>query len=125
MLVISFVQWWYGRGFKEYLAWFVDRLKDIADFFSMRLLVRNLFAPFRQIATEKRDNLPLSERLHAWADLMVSRMVGAIIRFVLLIVGTVSLLVRVVIGLVVMILWPLTPLLLVYAVMLYVRGVVF
>lgn len=125
MLVISFVQWWYGRGFKEYLAWFVDRLKDIADFFSMRLLVRNLFAPFRQIATEKRDNLPLAERLHAWADLMVSRMVGAIIRFVLLIVGTVSLFVRVIIGLVVMILWPLTPLLLVYAVMLYARGVVF
>ena len=125
MLVISFVQWWYGRGFKEYLARFVDKLKDAADFFSIRLLVRNLFAPFRQIATEKRLNMPLNERLHAWVDLLISRMVGATIRFFLLIIGTIFLLVRVAIGLVIMVLWPLAPLLIAYAVMLYARGVVF
>lgn len=125
MLVISFVQWWYGRGFKEYLAKFVDKLKDATDFFSIRLLVRNLFAPFRQIATEKRLNMPLNERLHAWIDLLISRMVGATIRFFLLIIGTIFLLVRAAIGLVIMVLWPLAPLLIAYAVMLYVRGVVF
>ncbi len=125
MLVVSFVQWWYGRGFKEYLAKFVDRLKDAADFFSIRLLVRNFFAPFRQIATEKRDNLPLNERIHAWADLLISRLVGATIRFFLLIIGTIFLIVRAAVGLVIMILWPLAPLVLVYSVMLYIRGVVF
>lgn len=125
MLVVSFVQWWYGRGFKEYFAKFVDKLKDLADFFSIRLLIRNLFAPFRQIATERRANMPLNERLHAWADLMISRLVGATIRFFLLIIGTLLLIVRAVVGLVVMILWPLAPLVIVYAVMLYVKGATF
>ena len=125
MLVVSFVQWWYGRGFKGYLANFLDRLKDAADFFSIRLLVRNFFAPFRQIATEKHNNLPLNERLHAWADLLISRLVGATIRFFLLIIGTIFLIIRAAAGLIVMILWPLAPLVLVYSVMLYIRGVVF
>ena len=125
MLVVSFVQWWYGRGFKEYLAKFVDRLKDATDFFSIRLLVSNFFAPFRQIATEKRNNLPLNERLHAWLDLLISRLVGATIRFFLLIIGTIFLIMRAAVGLAIMILWPLAPLVLVYSVMLYIRGVVF
>ena len=125
MLVISFVQWWYGRGFKEYLARFVDRLKDMADFFSIRLLVRNLFAPFRQIATEKHDNLPLNARLHAWADLMISRLVGATIRFFLLIIGSMLLALRTIVGLIIMIAWPLTPLVLLCSIILYAKGIVF
>lgn len=124
MLVISFVQWWYGRGYKDYLAKFVDRLKDMADFFSIRLLIRNLFAPFRQIATEKSANLALSDRLHAFADLMVSRMVGATIRFFLLIIGTVLLIIRAVVGFVIMVMWPLMPLAIAAAIILYVKGVV-
>ena len=125
MLIVSFVQWWYGRGFKEYLASFVDKLKDLADFFSIRLLIRNLFAPFRQIAAEKHENLPLNARLRAWSDLLISRMVGATIRFFLLVIGMVLLVIRAVVGLVIMALWPLVPLVMAYAVMLYARGVVF
>lgn len=125
MLVISFFRWWYGRGFGEYLAGFVDGLRDAADFFSIRLLVRNLFAPFRQISAERRDNLPLSERIHAWSDLLISRLVGAAVRFMILIAGTVVLVIRVAIGLVLGILWPMMPLLVIYSVMLFVRGVVF
>lgn len=124
MLVISFVQWWYGRGYAEYLARFVDRLKDLADFFSIRLLIRHLFAPFRQIATEKRDYIPLNERLHDFADLMVSRLVGATIRFFLLIIGTVLLIIRAVVGLVIMIAWPLMPVIIACLVVLYLRGVI-
>lgn len=125
MLVISFVQWWYGRGFKEYLLKFFDHLKDIVDFFSIRLLIRNLFAPFRQIATEKRANMPLDARIRAWADLMISRMVGAAIRIILLIIGTIALVFRMIIGLIIMVAWPLAPLLIVYTILLYMRGVVF
>lgn len=125
MLVVSFFQWWYGRGFSEYLASFVDGLRDAADFFSIRLLVRNLFAPFRQISAEKQINLPLNARIHAWFDLLISRLVGATVRFMILIAGTVVMILRAGIGLVLGILWPLMPLLVVYCVMLFSRGVVF
>ena len=125
MLAVSFVQWWYGRGLKEYALGFLDGLRDAADFFSIRLLIRNLFAPFRQIAATSRDHLPLTARLQAWFDLLISRLVGATIRFLLLVIGTVFIICRAALGLVVMILWPLLPLLIVYSVMLSIRGVVF
>lgn len=125
MLIVSFIQWWYGRGFREYLQGFVDRLKDAADFFSMRLLIRNLFAPFRQIAAQKGENLSLNMRFHAWVDLMVSRFVGATIRFLLLVIGTIVLIIRAVIGIVLAVAWPLMPALIVTAIVLYIRGVVF
>ena len=125
MLVISFFEWWYGRGFKNYLSGFANNLKDLADFFSIRLLITTLFAPFRQIGVERKANIPLNVRIHEWADLQISRLVGATVRFILLIIGTLALIVRTVLGLVIGILWPLMPLLLVYSVMLFVRGVVF
>ena len=125
MLIVSFIQWWYGRGFREYLQGFVDHLRDAADFFSMRLLIRNLFAPFRQIAAQKDENLSLNMRFHAWVDLMISRFVGATIRFLLLIIGTIVLIIRVVIGVVLAVAWPLMPALIVAVIVLYIRGVVF
>lgn len=125
MLVLCFVQWWYGRGFKEYLNKFTDHLKDTVDFFSMHLLIRNFFEPYRQIGTGRRDNLPLEDRFHAWVDLALSRFIGATSRFVILVVGTILLIIRTVIGGVLMILWPLAPALIVCLVILYMNGVTF
>ncbi len=125
MLILSFFGWWYGRGFKNYLLDFVDHLKDLVDFFSMSILLRNLFDPFKQIGVERRINMSLGERMREWVDLQVSRVVGATVRFMILIAGTIVLMLRIVIGLVLGILWPLMPLLLVYSIMLFSRGVVF
>lgn len=125
MLIVSFFTWWYGRGFKGYLAGFVDHLRDLTDFFSIRLLIRNLFAPFRQIAAEKGANLPLNARIREMFDLLISRLVGATVRCMILIVGLVLLTLRTILGLIVGILWPLMPLLVIYSVMLFIRGVVF
>ena len=124
MLIVCFVQWWYGRGFKEYINGFVGHLKDIVDFFSMRLLFRNFFEPYRQIAVGGSDGLSLDERFRAFVDLLISRFVGAVSRFFILVVGTVLLVLRTVVGLVLMIVWPLAPLLIVCAVVLCMRGVV-
>lgn len=124
MLVVSFFQWWYGRGFREYLERFLDRLKDAVDFFSIRLLIRNLFAPFKQIATEDKGIQPLNIRIRAWFDLLVSRCVGATIRFGLLVMGTIVLILRAVIGIILAIAWPLMPLIVIALVVLYMRGFV-
>ena len=107
------------------MAGFVDHLRDLTDFFSIRLLIRNLFAPFRQIAAEKGANLPLNARIREMFDLLISRLVGATVRCMILIVGLALLILRTIVGLVVGILWPLMPLLVAYSVMLFLRGVVF
>ena len=125
MLIVSFFGWWYGRGYKEYLVKFGNHMKDLADFFSIRLLITNLFAPFRQISAQRQRNISLEARMREWVDLLISRLIGATVRFVILIAGTIVLVFRAVVGLIFGILWPLMPLLLVYTVMLFSRGVVF
>ena len=125
MLLLSLVSWWYSRGFIEFLVGFKNRLKDAADFFSLGSLVRNFFSPFKQISVGGTDSLALNARIQAFFDLLISRVVGATIRFFLLIGGIVVIIVQVVVGLVLTIVWPLLPLVIVYGVMLYARGVVF
>lgn len=123
MLIVSFFQWWYLRGFKEYLAKFVDTLKNAADFFSIRLLLENFFSPFRQISAGATDSLSLDVRIRAFFDFLVSCIIGATIRFFLLIIGIIVIIVQTLLGLIFALLWPLAPILAVYCAILFLRGV--
>ena len=125
MLIISFFKWWYTRGFKNYLIGFANRLKDAADFFSIRLLIRNFFSPFRQISAEGTTSLALDARIRAFFDYLLSCIIGAFIRFFILIAGFIIIFLQFVLGLAGMILWPLAPALAVYCIFLFTRGVVF
>ena len=125
MLILSFFEWWYIRGFCEYLEKFGDTLKNAADFFSLRLLVENFFSPFRQISAGGTTSLALGDRLRALSDYLFSCVFGAVVRFFLLVLGSVIIAVQAVFGLVFAVLWPFAPFLLVYAVLLFARGVVF
>ena len=53
MLAVSFLQWWYLRGWLAYFDGFRIKMRDMADFFSIGLLLRTLFQPFRQISADE------------------------------------------------------------------------
>ncbi|MBQ7802782.1 hypothetical protein IJ380_02900 [Candidatus Saccharibacteria bacterium] len=125
MLFLSFLKWWYSRGFLSYLEKFVDTLKNAADFFSIRLLIRNFFSPFRQISAEKTTSLALDARIRAFFDYLLSCLIGATIRFFILIIGLVVIFFQFIFGILLAVLWPLTPALLVYSVVLFSNGVTF
>ncbi len=107
MLPISIIQWWYTRGWKITSSKLSDCFKNAADFFSIRLLVGNMFAPFRQISAGETStsNMWLSVIL----DKLLSRVVGAFIRFFLLIAGVVTIIFQAVGGILLVLLWPLIP----------------
>lgn len=125
MLFLSFLKWWYSSGFLNFLQKFWDQLRNAADFFSIRLIVRNFFAPFRQISAEKSKDLSLNARLHAFFDYILSCFIGAMIRFVILIAGIIVILVQFILGLVGVVLWPLAPAFVCYFVVLFANGVTF
>lgn len=86
-----------------------DRVKNTVDFFSISLLVRDLFAPFRQISAGEARVLSLSAKLSVFFDKLLSRLIGAIIRLFLLIIGTILIILECVMGVVLTVLWPLAP----------------
>lgn len=91
------------------------------DTFSIGLLLRTLFSPFRQISAGGVRG-PLGVKLRAWFDRLVSRFVGAGVRIIVIGIGVVYLLLVIIVGVVRFLAWPLIPLLPIIAVLLYSVG---
>lgn len=98
-----------------------DRLIRVMDAFSIDLLLKTLFSPFRQISADSSEG-PIGVRLRAWADRMVSRVVGAVVRLLTITAGLIILFGCVVWGVATLLVWPLIPLLPVFGVVLSIYG---
>ena len=107
---MSLIQWWYGDGWRQQARKTSSRFLAMADFFSIALLLKTLFQPYRQISAGK-VNGSLDERLRALGDKLISRMIGAMIRLGILIVGMIAILLQGLIGGVLLCLWALVPVL--------------
>lgn len=103
------LSWWYSRGWGIFTAKLFDKLHDTADFFSIGSLVKTLFAPFRQISAGKSANASLDAKFHAFIDRLVSRIIGAVVRFGILVFGGFTLLLQLIFSLVLIVAWPLLP----------------
>lgn len=109
MFIVGLLTWWYGAGWKRVSQILIDKLIVSEDFFSIDLLLSSLFAPFKQISASSGIDGNLQVKLQAWFDKQFSRVVGMIIRTILIVTGTVWMLIQVVIDVCVLLLWPLIP----------------
>lgn len=108
MFIVGMFSWWYGAGWKRCAMRVQEKLASLYDYFSLGLLVKTLFAPFRQISAGKvRGSLETQAR--AWFDRLISRVVGACVRTCVIIAGIVALTIRALFGLLQIVAWPLIP----------------
>jgi len=121
MFIVGMFSWWYGAGWKRCATVVRERIASLYDYFSLGLLLRTLFAPFRQISAGKVRG-SIADQARAWFDRLISRCVGACVRLVVLLVGVVALTVRALVGVVQIIMWPLIPTLPVIAIVLAMMG---
>ena len=75
----------------------------------MDLLLKTLFSPYRQISAGSVDG-SLEVKMRALIDKLFSRLIGAFIRIILLVIGIITVIFQALFGLVALILWGLTPL---------------
>lgn len=121
MLLAGFISWWYGAGWRLSARHALHRLSRTAEFFSMALLIRTLFAPFRQIsAGSVRGGLNIQFR--AFLDRLVSRFVGFFVRTGVLFAGLVAVVASAAFWLLWLVLWPLIPLMPVIMIVLGITG---
>ena len=109
MFLVGILTWWYGDGWQARIRIIKERLVASADYFSIGLLVTTLFSPYRQISAGSIDG-PLAEKMRAFADKLISRCVGAIVRTVILIAGLVAMFFQITFGALEIAIWPLIPL---------------
>lgn len=83
----------------------------VSDQFSLGLLLKTLFQPFRQISANNRGGAALEDKIRAWFDRLVSRIIGMFIRLFVMIVGVVALFFTLVLAFIRLALWVLLPIL--------------
>jgi len=110
MFIVGIVTWWYGAGWGRQARSYVDRIKSVEDYFSIDLLLKTLFSPYRQISAGRVDG-SLNVQMHAFFDRLISRMIGAMIRLVMIIVGGMAIVLYGLLGVVLLVIWGIVPLL--------------
>jgi hypothetical protein len=111
MMALMLVSWWYSEGWKTAAARAGERVKNVLQFFSVGLLASTLFAPFRQIDAGGGVQGPLDAKLRAFGDQLFSRIFGAFIRLVFIFLGLFCAVFAGALGVVIVVLWPLVPVL--------------
>lgn len=125
MAIAEMFLWWYASGWAVFIGKLKSFLSNITDFFSMGDLIRTLFKPYRQISAESAsDTASLDIKFHMFLDRLISRFVGFFSRLFLLIAGVVIIIIGGIISLVLIILWPIIPLLPIAGIILAIMGVV-
>ncbi|HEU5187244.1 MAG TPA: hypothetical protein VFT87_01945 [Candidatus Saccharimonadales bacterium] len=109
MLAGLFFAWWYGLGWMQLIRRVWGRVIKVLQFFSVGLMLGSLFAPFRQISAGSAAPGSLNTQLRSWGDQLFSRVIGAMVRLILVIVGLFSALLMGLMGLLAIILWPFLP----------------
>lgn len=111
-MIIELFRWWYGPGLLQVVRSITLWPKNVQRNFSVPLLLRNLFEPWRRIVSFGGKSVGMQFR--AMIDNSVSRGVGFIVRLFVLFAAGISMLLASLAGFIVSILWPLIPLAIVY-----------
>lgn len=118
MFLVGILSWWYGDGWMQRAGLIRERLARTLDFFSISLLFKTLFSPFRQISAGKIRG-PIGVQIHAFFDRLTSRIIGAMVRTFMIVAGVVVIALHIVWGLIVLAGWALVPLLPVAGILLF------
>lgn len=107
MLAVDFFRWWYGPGWTGVIKAIRRRLNTLAAMFSVSVLLRTLFSPWRRIMTYPGSGL--AAHMRALGDNIISRCVGFVVRILALLAASCSFIALLVFGVIQLIVWPLLP----------------
>jgi hypothetical protein len=111
MFIALMLQWWYGPGWLQQWRKVATRTKSIGGAYSGKTLLKTMFAPWKRIVTFNSPNATLQQKFQSVIDNLVSRLVGAIVRFFTLLAALVSLAFVAVFSILLALIWPFLPLL--------------
>ncbi len=113
-LVIHQYLWWhYGQAFRQIRHLAKNFLWFTVHFFSLPQLTRSLIAPWRRITTERGRRFSLEDVAGYLIVNLISRLIGAMIRTIVITLGLLTLLTLTVGTIIVYAAWILAPLLIV------------
>lgn len=122
-MFIDMISWWYSKGWGIFAKSIFSKERRLADYFSIGLLFKTWFEPFRQISAQGTDSSALDARFNAFLDKLISRIIGSVVRTFIMLFGVIAMAAQLVISVVLTICWPLVPAAPIAGVVLAVMGV--
>ena len=107
VMFLEFFYWWYGTGFSDTVMRARRLVIATAQIFSVKILIMTLFSPWKRIVTESDGSLDMM--LKSIGDNAVSRAVGFFVRSIVLFTGLILIIISSVVGLAIVVVWPLLP----------------
>lgn len=123
MVIMLVLKWWYGAGWMW--AWkraVNDRIQWVNQAFSIKDMIRTWFSPFKQTYSNANKG-SIDMRVQASIDNFVSRLIGSLLRTIIIFVGFLGILSALISGVLIMIIWPIVPWFPVVAIIFSVIGV--
>lgn len=112
-MAIVFWRWYYGEAVKNVLLAWKNYIIFASNYFSIPLLLRTLFAPWKRDITRKPKGLDFKKLFEYFAFNLISSGLGFLVRFVTVCVGIISLIATVIVGAIFFVFWVFLPLILV------------
>jgi len=117
------MRWWYSAGWSW--VWqraVLQRIEWCLETFSMTTLIATWFAPFKQTYAGN-VNGAIGLKIRAFFDRQISRVIGFIVRSILLLTGLICLVFAILSGFLLIALWGIIPLLPIVSIILIAMGV--
>lgn len=123
MFIWLSLRWWYSAGWQWVWARAVSqRVRWCLETFSLSTLIRTLFSPFKQTFAGGVKG-SIGDHFRAFVDRSISRVIGFLVRSILILAALVSILFVLVSGVLLVLIWPLLPMVPGLGVVLYAAGV--
>lgn len=110
-MVVELFQWWYGPGWRHLAKVMRREATRLLQLFSVGLLVRTLFEPWKRIITPAGHSF--IESIRATIDNLISRCVGFVVRGLVISIAGLAALVWLIFSAICLAIWPLVPVLVV------------
>ena len=111
-IFIDYFRWHYGRGFSELFGIIKNFLRFAFHFFSIKLLFKTFFHPWRRMGESYEKGLNFEVAFSSLVVNTLMRIVGFVSRFAIILLGLVFCLLILVLGFFTSICWLLLPVLL-------------
>lgn len=111
MLIPYYIAWHYTRAIKNFITIWGNLISLSFSFFSVATLFRTLFAPYKRMGEQYQGGFDLEDILGTAIVNTMMRIVGMVMRSILIIIGLVCTLGVIVLGLGAFIIWLVFPVL--------------
>ncbi len=112
--ILDFSLWYYTRAFRDILGVWLNFMWFIVHFFSIPLLLRTLFSPWRRM-TDAYERKGLESLMTTFVMNIMTRIFGAIVRTTIIVCGLVVLIFGAILLFVTIALWITMPFLVLYS----------